>query len=729
MTKQKKIAALFLAAAVLLFSCFAALAETVPEGFSSMEEYLDYLLNGGTQTAEKPPLHQMQLAGENERFRLYFYEQGVDLFLEEKSTGKVYGTAVDDSYYAVEELPESAYSRLLTLEYSEDGKTTAEAELVNATENQFAVSAAVDSGAVTLHVGFMDEKLSFDVVVSLEENGLCVRIPQSSIAESDGLRLVSIQLCPFFGAAKPGEDGYVLYPDGSGALMNVATYKKEQPEFYSYPIYCADQADFSALEEAEYQDLKSCMLPCYGIKHTVGGIFSEIEQGAENAALDLSVDTFYQAAFRLNYRVASAVKYEFASKSSGEIDTIGEELFAGDRTVHYYVLPGQQNTYSDMAVLYRQVLTDRQVLQKQDTPLTLSLELFMGIVKSGILGDSLQKLTTYAGAQEIVEDLKNSGVDRVDLLLQGWADGGYTALPTGTGAASALGGQGALDKLGAAVAGSGGHMYLGCNILQGNRDTGSFNAQSDALRNGIDVVITDKTEKLFFLNPVRTLEAYARKLSAAQKNSGYCYLDMGRILLSSLGETNATTRAQIIERERAVLEGQENVAVSGGGLYTFSFADRLYAIPETDSGYYQCDAAVPFYSMVVHGYKSYSGTAANLSHDYRYQKLQFIETGSLPHFVVTENSPNLLQGTDYDGIYSSEYADWKEIILATYTDIAQRLGDHWSETIDRHERLSDSLVRITYGSGTAVLLNYGDSEVVQDGVTVPAMDFTVVKGQ
>ena len=61
--------------------------------------------------------------------------------------------------------------------------------------------------------------------------------------------------------------------------------------------------------------------------------------------------------------------------------------------------------------------------------------------------------------------------------------------------------------------------------------------------------------------------------------------------------------------------------------------------------------------------------------------------------------------------------------------MAQRLGDHWSETIDRHERLSDSLVRITYGSGTTVLLNYGDSEVVQDGVTVPAMDFTVVQGQ
>lgn len=728
MTRYKKIAALFLAA-VLLLGCLTVLAETVPDGFSSMEEYLDFLLNGGTQSAEKPPLHQMKLAGENERFKLYFYEQGVDLFLEEKSTGKVYGTAVDDSYYAVDALPESAYSRLLTLEYSEDGKTTAEAELVNATDNRFSVSAAVDSGTVNLHVDFMEGKLSFAMVVSLEENGLCVRIPQDSLTETDEVKLVSIQLCPFFGAAKPGEDGYVLYPDGSGALMHIAAYKKEQPEFYSYPIYCEDKADFAALEEAEYQNLQSFMLPCYGIKHTAGGIFAEIEQGAENAVLDLSVDTFYQAAFRLNYRVVSAVKYEFASKSSGEIDTIGGNLFAGDRTVHYYVLPEHQNTYSDMAVLYRGVLVDRQVLQKQDTPLTLSLELFMGIVKNGILGNSLQKLTTYAGALEIVDDLKNNGVDHVDVLLQGWGDGGYTALPTGTGAASALGGQGALNALSQAVTANGGCIYLGCNILQGNRDTGGFNAKSDALRNGIDVVVTDKTEKRFFLNPVRTLEAYARNLSAAQPGSGYCYLDMGRILLSSLGETNESTRSQIIEQERAVLEKQKNVAVSGGGLYTFSFAERLYSIPETDSGYYPCDATIPFYQMVVHGYKSYSGTAANLSHDYRYQKLQFIETGSLPHFIITENSPNLLQGTDYDGIYSSEYADWKEILLATYTDMEERLGDCWSETIDRHERLSDSLVRVTYGNGTAVLLNYGDDVVVLDGVTVPAMDFTVVKGQ
>lgn len=726
---KKIIVLLLLCALLVLGTGIFGYAEEVPEGFSSMDEYLNFLLNGEETSKEKPELHNMKLVGTNNRFNMYFYEAGADVFLEEKSTGKVYGTEVDDSYCETGELEESEYSNLLTVSYSEDGKTVSDAELTDSSSNDFTVSATCEKNIINLDVDFLSGKLKFALIITLTEDGISVKIPQDSIKEAEGLMLVSIKLCPFFGAAKPGEDGYVFYPDGSGALTNIAQTKPEQPDFYSYSIYCEDKADFDYFETNKYQDLKSFMLPCFGIKHTVGGIFAEIEQGDENAKVDISINTFYQCCFELNYRIPASVEYEFSSKSSGKIDTITDKIIKGDRVVNFYILSSDKNTYSDMAVLYRNVLVDRKVLNRIDTPLKLSLEFFMGIKKNGILGDKIQKLTTYRDAKNIVSDLYSNNVESIDTLLIGWSQGGYTTLPTSDKSESGFGSQSEIDKFSKLVKQNKGNSYLGCDIVFGNKDTGKFNTKKDTLRNSINVTVTDKSSSEYFLNLKTVLPDYIKNFAKHQKQSSICFINMGNTLLSSLGKTNSTDRNEIIKCQNSVLSKYDDIAVTGGGKYVFSFSNRLYDIPETDSGYYQCDVTVPFYQMVVHGYKSYSGFPLNMSFDGKYQKLKLIETGSLPHYVITEKSPNLLQGTTYDEIYSSKYSDWKASIVSIYSDMQKKVGFLWNNTIDRHEKISDDLVRVVYGNVASVYLNYSNKEISYNGIVIPAMDYTVVKGK
>ena len=191
-----------------------------------------------------------------------------------------------------------------------------------------------------------------------------------------------------------------------------------------------------------------------------------------------------------------------------------------------------------------------------------------------------------------------------------------------------------------------------------------------------------------------------------------------------------TDRKAAVEAYRenlAYLAGKrKNLAVGGGNAYVLPYATRLYDIPDKDSGYYQNSAAVPFYQMVVHGCVDYSSLAGNLSYNDAYQKLRWVETGSIPHFLITHENPVRLKETSYNRIFSSQYTAWKEAMTAVYQEFNQRLSGVWNQTIERHDRLSADVVRLTYGDGSRTYINYGDSAAQADGQTIPAMDYVVI---
>ena len=47
----------------------------------------------------------------------------------------------------------------------------------------------------------------------------------------------------------------------------------------------------------------------------------------------------------------------------------------------------------------------------------------------------------------------------------------------------------------------------------------------------------------------------------------------------------------------------------------------------------------------------------------------------------------------------------------------------------RHDRLSDTLARVTYSNGTVLYVNSGEHEAEADGYRIPAMDYLAVGGE
>lgn len=734
--KIKQIIAVAVSASMLLsLSAVPALGDEIPEGFSSMEEYYNYLLFGTKGDNTTPELDEMRLIGENDRVKMYYNESGADVFIEEKASGKVYGSEVDSEYIDTKEMSPSSVSNLVTVNYADESGDLREADFTSASAEGFSSSTEYSDNSVSVSITLIDASISFNLILSITDDGFEANIPYESIKEEGKCRLVSLRLMPAFGAAKPGENGYIFYPDGSGAVMEFADYRKTQPEFYNYSYYCNNKLTFDVYEENENLDIKSMMLPVFGIKHTSGGVFAEITGGDTDAGLHISADALYQSYFELYYRTYSTVTYNFSSKSKGEVNKLSEELTEGDRTVRYHILPDGKNTYSDMAVLYRNELISRGELKAQDknSGVPLSVEFFMGIRKNGIIGDSIQCLTAFDDAEKIINDLAENGVENADFSLKGWCKGGYDTLPTCVSAESKLGGNSSLNALCKTADGLGFKIYLLADMINANSDTGSFNAQKNALRDALNTTLTDEGGTKYWLNPAIYLPDAAQKLVNSRNNgSAVCFENLGEWLLSDVGKSHATSRKDMADTIRNVLEDAKEqngyVAVTGGNKYVCGAADRLYEIPDSDSQYYQTNLTVPFWQMVMHGFADYSSLAANLSYDFNYQKLKFVETGSIPHFVITENSPNLLQGTSYDGIFTSEYSVMKDTVIEIYREMNERLSGVWNLTLDKHEYLSDKLVRVTYSDGSAVYINYGADAVEINGVNIPSMDYVLVKG-
>ena len=305
--KIKRILAIVIGICMLLMAInLPVFSDEPPEGFDSWDDYYNYLVYGEVTEEEATDLKDMTLVGSNDRFKMYYNESGADVYLEDIKSGKIWGSALYGDYIDTSDIAPNASTNLLTVSYSDKQNNISELDLTSSSCDGFSVESEIGDDCVTLSVDMPEIEISFEVELSLVDDGLKVNIPFKSLKEKE-CKLLSIKLLPAMGAAKPGEDGYVFYPDGSGALMEIADYKKGNPEFYNYPIYYTDKADFDLFDNNEALDIKGLMLPVFGIKHTKGGVFAEISAGGAASSLHIAVNSFYQSYFELNYRTCNTV--------------------------------------------------------------------------------------------------------------------------------------------------------------------------------------------------------------------------------------------------------------------------------------------------------------------------------------------------------------------------------------------------------------------------------------
>jgi len=207
----------------------------------------------------------------------------------------------------------------------------------------------------------------FEIAVRYEltNDGLTVTLVNDSIVEKENYPLIYIDVLPYFGAGTLDDEGYMMIPDGSGALIRFNNDRSFALP-YNKRIYGYDYAEYY---DTKVNDTPQIRLPVIGIKKNDYGFISIIEKGASMTnivAYNSSDDNPYNQVY-YRYNIREGEKYIFTSiNSSVSINEWTDEYNSEDFVSTYRFINDDSVTYNEMADTYRDYLIENNILEDKD---------------------------------------------------------------------------------------------------------------------------------------------------------------------------------------------------------------------------------------------------------------------------------------------------------------------------------------------------------------------------
>ena len=134
------------------------------------------------------------------------------------------------------------------------------------------------------------------------------------------------------------------------------------------------------------------------------------------------------------------------------------------------------------------------------------------------------------------------------------------------------------------------------------------------------------------------------------------------------------------------------------------------------------DEDIPFYQMVMHGLRSYSGTAVNASANPEETLLLSIATGSSLHYDMIGEETSTLKDTDLDTLYYASAEDWIDFAAQSYGFSKAVLSGLGDQVITDYER-DGNRITTAYENGTVVVTDLTEKTVSVDGTEYALSDY------
>ena len=577
---------------------------------------------------------------------------------------------------------------------------------------------------------FARQRITVPLDVVLTGDGFTASVPPGRVAEDGGFLLNSIQMLPYFNSGSSDDDGFLFYPDGSGALSD---YGKDynNTNDVTQPVYGFDRGVgvIEAVNQAQ-----GYRMPVFGAKTNgaaylaviegAGSFISLIQTGAARAN-----NRYFKNAAIFNYRDVGRVALRDNVSSVNTNYTIPAPVTATvPMTVRYLLLTGEETRYTDMAFAYRDYLEREGVLQYLGGPdwlpgHSLHLTLAGAIVKpSSFLGIPMEReitLTTFSQAGEILDALHDAGIGSVAARYTGAQKGGYNSRWTRDFKFNgALGGKKGFETLVGSYKED--TVFLNGELMQIYKTGRGFSVSRDAARttgNGINFQYPyylldgtrDTDRRWYLLAPSLWDEVFGDFSQGRWRFEGFplALEDAGMLVYSEYEQKNPLYRDVTGPMLAGALHSVS--ALDYGNAYTWGIAGTLYNVPLGASGYFIQSDEVPFYQLAVHGYIEYSGEPQNLSADKRFSFLRSVEYGALPHHFGIYAPSTDLNRSALAGMFSACYLDW----LPDAAEQARMAEDIYKNIAGRriidHFTVSDGVYTTVYENKYAVTVDYNST--------------------
>lgn len=686
------------------------------------------------------------VVAESDTYKLWYYEPRFSIKLENKITGTVMESTVSDD--AVRGAPNKSWTGYIQsgiVIYAIKGTTNTYQVDMNTCKNTI-TTYAIENG-ICANIFFTDYQFGLAVEVTLEDDALVVRVPDGSIVEKKKDTYIStVSLLPMLGHSYLGEkDGYMLIPDGNGALIYLNDKDGRYSSGFSRLIYGADygfeQTDNSSYLWERFEtvtDPNAVMAPIFGMAHTScnQAYLAIVESGDERCSIEAQpngVMIDYNRCFA-RFLLRDIYVQPLNNSNSGTVKTVENDRLHADLQVRYCLLDREDANYSGMANAYRDYLLETGLVAPVDCSYNTRVDILGSDREEFLLGTTAVTMTTAENAAEIYERLRQLGVGSVLSVYKGWQDGGAYAWPISDYKAdSAIGGTEALTELIKQQAELGYDVYLYNNATLVNDSTTAFTFDVMKMVNKrtFKIETRDQVYDLFYyLLPSKTSGNLSR-LTADMNKKGLQNMALTGITntlfsYSSKGSyySRSDTLASYVDTVQTADENL-NLVLENPNVYLWQYTDAYLDMPLGSSDYLYVDQDIPFLSMVLKGilpmYSEYVNFEANKAENF----LQMVESGIYPSFYLTWGETAQLLYTNSSNLYSLEFETYKDTVAeydAALRQLAQKTND---ANIIRHETLAEGVVKVTYSNGVEIYINYTEHEFTADGITVEALSYKV----
>ncbi|GIN74880.1 hypothetical protein J14TS2_53550 [Bacillus sp. J14TS2] len=554
-------------------------------------------------------------------------------------------------------------------------------------------------------------------------------------------RLVSLRLFPFLGAeTSKKENGYIVLPDGPGALIDFQKDRASTNNLYSERVYGDDWA-FSS--KADFSSRQSIKMPTFGIKSENQTFLGLIEEGDVYANI---VSAPSETLTQYNWATAEHLfRFKFFQPTNRKklegYFTYSQEMQREDRSVRYYLIDGSDPTYVDMAERYREYLMEEEGLDRLEAKKNVSLQLSLigGGTKKGFIRDSFLPLTTAEQAGQIVKELNTSGVEDMSIHYYGWQRGGYDKNGGHFPVAKKLGGNDDMKKFVDFVHSKGFTVYLDASsYTYNNTNKDGFRPNRDAIRDLSSTVIKNRSYRgeKFLVSPKFMEKTILQDMEKAKELEvdGYLYGDgIGSLLSTDYNNKYFVNRREAKELQEGIIdktaEELGGVHLAWGNFYGLQNVQHLADMDDDYSYDLFVDRKIPFAQIALHGLISYSFQDGNMGGNMNHRLLQGIEYGALPSFILThEESQKLMESISLRRYYSSNYKQWENEIAVQYQSYNEALADVQDQFIVDHHVVAKGVYETRYENGKRILVNYNKTPYSKDDIKIEAEDFIILEG-
>ncbi|MCR5331624.1 MAG: hypothetical protein K6E62_10650 [Lachnospiraceae bacterium] len=682
---------------------------------------------------------------ENENYTLYVNDETLSLIIEDKKTGATMESSISYDDGESNKTWYGAMNSAIVLTMINGNDDSKQANTFN---DLVTKKVKHTRYGFTADIYWTKYKIGMTLEVELTNEGLTVRVPDESIRE-DGkdYQIGTIALYPYMGNSyMDTKEGYILIPDGNGALIYLDDKEGRYKSGYSAMIYGNDigfeDNKVESLLWDKYRIInrsEQIIAPVFGIAHTDDKIayLGIVEDGAMRATIEgmpNGVSVNYNRAYAKFTERKYYTQPTSNNSTTGSLKISESERSHSDLQVRYIFLSGDDATYAGMANAYRDYLIAKGDLKQTDNGFRTRVDFLGTDREQWVIGTSAVVMTTVDDIRDIYEDLRKRGVNDLFSVYKGWQKGGIYNVPIAKYKADPkIGGTGELTKLAKEAAESGTGFYLYDDALRINPD--EYNVTFNVVKRINKRKYEENTHKevypvFNYITPKRSvteLTGLVNKM-ASKDVKGLCVAGITSNIFSYTYSGTNYTRYQCGEAYAELIKSADeklDLVMEQPAAYLWGSSQAFLDMPLYTSSYIIEDAFVPFLSIVLKGvmpvYSEYINFEANKKEFF----LKLVESGAYPSFYITKESSSELIYTNSNDVYSSQYSAYADQI-EDYAKQLKTLNDKVKNaTIKAHDIFGDA-VRVTYSNGVKIYVNYGESETMVDNVKLEPMTYLVM---